>query len=261
MEMDGAHVIDVGEADFPDRVVETSRHTPVVVDFWAGWCQPCLLLSPVLERLAGEYGGRFILAKVDVDANQGLAARFGVRGIPSVKAFRDGDVAAEFVGAQPEDVVRRFLDQVVPSAADERLAEAMTSGSSEEAEAAYREALGLDPGNAGAAAGLARIVLDRGEVDEARTLLASVPADEGVRRLQAEIDLREAAAEPGELGAAARAALSGEPRDALERLLALVRDDGRGDEARRLMLGVFDTLGDDDPLTREFRGLLTSTLF
>ncbi|HEX5949267.1 MAG TPA: thioredoxin domain-containing protein, partial [Actinomycetota bacterium] len=119
--MPNEHVIAVDEADFERRVVEASHSVPVVVDFWAGWCQPCLVLGPVLERLAEEYGGRFTLAKVDVDANQGVAARFGIRGIPAVKAFRDGSVAAEFVGVQPEDLIRRFLDGVVPSPADERV--------------------------------------------------------------------------------------------------------------------------------------------
>jgi len=256
------HVIAVDEPDFEGSVVEASHLAPVVVDFWAGWCQPCLVLGPVLERLADEYGGRFTLAKIDVDANQGLAARFGIRGIPAVKAFRDGQVAAEFVGVQPEDAIRRFLDGVVPSPANERVAQARASSSPKLAEAGFREALALDPSNAEAAAGLARLLLDRGEVDEARALLASVAPEEAVRRLQAEVDLREAGGEPGELGTAARVALSGDHRQALEQLLALVGgDDGRGDEARRLMLGVFDLLGDDDALTREFRGLLASALF
>lgn len=260
--MSAEHVIDVDDEDFEQRVIDASRRGPVVVDFWAEWCPPCRVLGPVLERLAGEYGGRFTLAKVDVDSNQGLAARFGIRGIPAVKAFRDGSVAAEFVGAQPEDLIRRFLDGVVPSPADERVAEARVSGSPDEAEAGFREALALDPSNAGAVTGLARVLLDRGEVEEARSLLASVPADETVRPLLAELDLREAAREPGDLAAAARAALSGDHRRALDRLLALVGEgDGRGDEARRLMLGVFDLLGDHAPLTREFRGRLASALF
>jgi putative thioredoxin len=260
--MSNEHVIAVDEADFERRVVEASRSVPVVVDFWAGWCQPCLVLGPVLERLAEEYGGRFILAKVDVDANQGLASRFGIRGIPAVKGFRDGAVASEFVGVQPEDLIRRFLDGVVPSPADERVVEARASASPDEAEAGFRQALELDPSNAGAVAGLGRLLLDRGDVEEASRLLASAPADEAVRRLQAEVDLREAAGASGDLAAAARAALSGDHRHGLERLLSMVRTgDGQGDEARRLMLGVFDLLGDEDPLTREFRGRLASALF
>ncbi|HYZ11349.1 MAG TPA: tetratricopeptide repeat protein [Actinomycetota bacterium] len=256
------HVIAVDETDFEERVVEASRRTPVLVDFWAGWCQPCLVLGPVLERLAGEYAGRFTLAKVDVDANPGLATRFGIRGIPAVKAFRDGAVAAEFMGVQPEDLIRRFLEAVVPSPADERVAEARASASPEDAEAGYREALAIDPSNVGAVAGLTRLLLDRGETEEARALLATVPVEDGIRSLLAEVELREAAAEHGELAGAARAALSGDHRHALERLLAMVQGgDGGGDDARRLMLGVFDLLGDHAPLTREFRGRLASALF
>lgn len=254
-------IIEVGESDFEARVVEASRHAPVVVDFWAGWCQPCLVLGPILERLAGEYRGRFTLAKLDVDANQDLAARFGIRGIPAVKAFRDGGVVAEFVGAQPEDVVRRFLDRVVPSEADEHVAAGAGASSVEEAETAYRDALALDPANAGAVTGLARILLDRGDVDEARSLLGTVPSDGEVRRLQAELDLREAAGSAGELGAAARATLAGDARGGLDRLLALVPADGQGEAARRLMLGVFAVLGDEHPLTHEYRSRLANALF
>jgi putative thioredoxin len=255
------HVIEVGRDDFEARVVQASRRIPVVVDFWAGWCQPCLVLGPILERLAGQYGGRFVLAKLDVDANQDLASRFGIRGIPAVKVFRDGGVVAEFVGAQPEDVVRRFLDQIVPSEADEQVAAAARAASPEEAEAAYRQALAADPSNAGAVAGLARVLLDRGDVEDARSLVATVPPVGEVRRLQAELDLRDAAAAAGELGAAARAALAGDARTGLERLLVLIRGDGEAEAARRVMLGVFDVLGDEDPLTREYRSRLANALF
>jgi putative thioredoxin len=112
-------VIDVGEADFDQRVLQASEDVPVVVDFWAGWCRPCLVLSPLLERLAEENGGRFVLAKVDVDANPNLSAVFAIQSIPTVKAFVGGEVVAEFIGAQPEDVVRRFVDYLLPSRAVE----------------------------------------------------------------------------------------------------------------------------------------------
>ncbi|HEX2026052.1 MAG TPA: tetratricopeptide repeat protein [Actinomycetota bacterium] len=259
--MAGPHVIDVDEAQFAERVLEASRTTPVVVDFWAGWCQPCLFLSPVLERLAEEHAGRFVLAKVDVDANPTLAARYRVQGIPAVKAFRDGEVVSEFVGAQPEDVVRRFLDSVLPSAADQRAASGREAHSPEEAEAAYREALALDPSHPDAAAGLAALLIDRGDLDESRSVLAAATPTAEIRRVQAELDLRRRASSDGDLGEAARSAVAGDHRSALERLLAAMSDGGDRDSARSLMLQLFEVLGDDHPLTREFRGKLASVLF
>lgn len=259
--MSAEHVLDVDEADFQSRVVDASRQVPVVVDFWAGWCRPCLVLSPILERLAEEYRGGFTLAKVDVDANPELAARFQVQGIPAVKAFVDGEVVAEFVGAQPEDLVRRFIDQVVPSAADQQVAEA-GSASPEKAEEAFRRVLAEDPGHAGAAVGLAELLLARGEVEEAGEILSKVAEDETVRRLRAEIDLRTAASEASTLGAAARAALSGDHRAALEQALAAVANGDQGrNQARELMVRLFAVLGDDHPLTQEYRSRLASALF
>jgi putative thioredoxin len=261
MGMAGAHVIDVQEADFEARVVEASRERPVVVDFWAGWCQPCLFLGPVLERMADEHGGAFLLAKLDVDANPALSSRYGVQGIPAVKAFRDGHVVSEFVGAQPEDVVRRFIESVLPSAADLRAAAGREAASDAEAEAAFREALAHDPSHPEAAAGLAALLLERGDSEEAGSVLSPVPRTPLVRRLQAEIDLRAKAGRGGELGEAARAALDGDPRGALERSLAALSADGNREAARELMVRLFEVLGDDDPLTREYRGKLASALY
>ncbi len=256
--------MDVAQTDFETQVLERSREVPVVVDFWAGWCRPCLVLGPMLEKLSGEYGDRFVLAKVDVDANPALASAFGVQGIPAVKAFRDGRVVSEFVGAQPEEVVRRFLDQVAPDTARlEPARKAEESGALDEAEAAYREALEANPGDEEAALGLARVLLDAGQdLEEARTLLSRIPGRAEAVPLLAEVDLRELSGGTGEAAAAAREALAGDADSALERLLAVVSSHADGDdEARQTMIAIFDLLGDDDPRTRDYRPRLAKALF
>jgi putative thioredoxin len=256
--MSGPHVIDVTEADFESRVLEASHTRPVVVDFWAGWCQPCLILGPILERVAEEHGGRFVLAKLDVDANQQISAAFRIQGIPAVKAFKDGTVVSEFVGAQPEQMVRRFVDALVPSEADELAAS--VPDDPEEAERAYRAALEIEPRHPAASAGLASLLLGRGELEAARTLLSAASPSPEVDRVQAEIELHRSAAEGGELAAAARAAVSGDHRQALERALDALRD-GQRDEARELLVKLFAILGDDHELTREFRPRLAKALY
>jgi putative thioredoxin len=255
--------IDVGQEDFEARVLEASRKVPVVVDFWADWCQPCRILSPILDRLVEEYGGRFVLAKLDVDANPAVAAMFGIQGIPAVKAFRDGEVVAEFVGVQPEDMIRRFLDQVAPDvAALEPARKAEEAGLLDEAERLYREAAAANPNDDQATRGLARVLLARGAEQEARSLLAAVPPDAESRRLLAELHLRELADDGGALGAAAAAAFGGDHRDALDRCLEIIADGGQErDAARETMVAIFDLLGDEHPLTREYRPRLANALF
>src|SRR5438309_9322841 len=142
--MTSAAVMDVSSVTFEADVIAASFQQPVVVDFWAPWCGPCRRLSPLLERLAEDAGGAWVLAKVNVDQNAALATRYGVQGIPAVKGFRDGHVVAEFVGAQPEPAVRRFLEQLAPSAIDRDVAEARhraDGGDLAAAESAFRRAL------------------------------------------------------------------------------------------------------------------------
>src|ERR671914_622923 len=158
-----AKPFDVTDVDFDERVLRRSDEVPVLVDFWADWCQPCHMLAPVIEKAVAAHDGKIELAKLDVDANQATAARYGVRGLPTVKAFRDGRVATEFTGAQPPQVVARFVDSLVPSEADALV----ESGD----EAALRRALEIDPNPPGARRELGRTLLLRGETDEAVELV------------------------------------------------------------------------------------------
>lgn len=281
-------VIDVTEATFAQDVLERSREVPVVVDFWAAWCGPCRMLGPILEKLAVEANGAWVLAKLDVDQAPTLSARYGIQGIPAVKAFKDGRVVAQFVGAQPEPNVRRFLAALAPTEAElliDRAEAHEDQGDWEGAAAIYRQALSTTPDDAAARLGLGRALLLMGQEDEAMVALGrivddiNVGADARALLTQAHL-LREAAAIGGEAGA--RTILADKPHDpaalyglaaalateenfrgALDALLTIVRRDRRwrDDLARQTMLGLFEMLGDADPLTQEYRVRLSQALF
>lgn len=262
-------VFDVTEAEFETRVVERSRELPVVVDMWAEWCGPCRALTPALERAATAREGDVELAKVDIDANQGLAARFGVQGIPAVKAFRDGRVVDEFTGALPAPQVEAFFDRLVPSEAD-RLA---TAGD----EQSLRRALEIDPAQVEAGRELGRLLLRRGDRDEALEVLVPFEHDYTASGLAARArleladgpqlhphatDAEEPAREEDRLEGAFRAWDEGEPGRALDWLqeeVALAGGDRR-DLLRRVMVAIFTELGPDDPLARDHRRRLATTL-
>jgi len=172
------HIVDVNEATFGDEVLQRSFDVPVVVDFWAPWCAPCRTLGPILERAAIEAGGAFRLARVNVDDNPQLSIRFGVQGIPAVKAFRQGEVVSEFVGAQPEPVVHRFLERVAPAEVDAGLVRALGLQAARhwaEAEAAFRDVLAREETNPAASLGLVECLLMQGRGQQAKAALVDFP--------------------------------------------------------------------------------------
>lgn len=281
--------LDVGSADFQEKVLAASHQAPVLVDFWAEWCAPCRILKPILEKLAAEYGGRFILAKLNSDQNQELAARYGVRGIPNVKAFVDGQMVDEFTGALPEAQIRAFIDGLLPSPAEPlRLAarEARARGDADVACSLLTDALQLDPANETVLLDLAEIHIDTQRIEAARAILDALEhrAKETARlgALQARLKLvaAGAGADPAALAAriAAHAgdldarlqlahvlALAHDYRPALEQLLEIVRRDRQWQDqaARKTMLDLFTLLGGNaqyDDLVREFRIQLARTL-
>jgi putative thioredoxin len=267
MEATMDHVVEVTDETFEQVVIEGSKERPVVVDLWAAWCGPCRVIGPILEKVAGERGGAFTLAKVDVDANgvgQALLQAVRSQGIPTVVAFRDGQPVSMFIGAYPEDEVNRFIDALMPTEAELEAEEAeavLETGDTEAAERGFREALAKEPENREAALGLAGLLITRGQVDEAGPLVAKHLPDPDAEALHARIEVMGWAEDgtPGTLASAKRLAAKGRWREALDAMAGALASDR--DEARMAMVTVFTVLGDEDPLVVEFRRRLAAALY
>jgi putative thioredoxin len=245
-------ITDVTEATFERDVVQRSHDVPVVVDFWAAWCGPCRQLTPVLETAIREREPQLDLAKLDTDANQQIANAFQIQGIPAVKAFRDGKVVDEFVGAQPPAMVAKFLDGLVPSEADGLVA----AGGEED----LRRALELEPHRTDAAVALAQMLHERGQSAAALELLGNTTGSYAAEGLAARIRLE---ADP-ELADAFAALDAGDQQRGLDALIAAIAatdDSDRRDDLRRAVVGVLDVLGAEHPLARESRRKLASALY
>jgi putative thioredoxin len=280
-------IIETTTERFETDVIRASMARPVVVDFWATWCQPCRQLGPLLEKLAAELNGRFQLVKVNVDENQEVASAFGVQSIPHVVAVRDGQLVSEFVGVHPEDKLREWLNSFLPSKVDELLKKgfALEQSDPKAALADYREAAALDPKNDAVRVGLARVLLKLNQDDECRKIIADLESrgylEPEAEKVKSQLELRAAAAEAGPLDEARKAAVAS-PNDlslqlkladalavenrhdeALQICLAIVQKDKSelGAEAKKTMLRIFDMLGPGSDLVSTYRRKLATALY
>jgi putative thioredoxin len=279
-------VVDVDEQNFQQEVVERSKTVPIVIDFWAPWCGPCRVLGPILERLADELAGKFVLAKVNVDENPQLAASFGAQSIPLVVAVRDGAIIGDFVGALPEPAIREHLTRWLPSPAEELITRAEASlraGNSSEADALLQQALEINPRADRALYLQAQRLADQNRDDEAQAVLERIapgsPVAQDVDRLAAALRIRRAGggdttalrarveANPDDLDArfelAQMETASGNYQAGLDQYLEIIKRDRayRDDGARKAMLDVFDLLGPGNELTDRYRSELARVLF
>ncbi len=281
-----AHTVDVTTDTFEREVIEASKSTPVVVDFWAPWCGPCRVLKPILEKVASEYDGRFRLAKVNSDENQEIAAAYGVRSIPDVMAFKDGKPVMHFRGAVPESQVRAFIDALIPAPSEierARAAELRETGDLSGAVEALRKAIDLDPANDPARLDLAELLIESKCVDEAEAVLAAaqsnVELDERLATLRAALAFARTAGSASE--AELKAKLATNPadhearfalaslyagstryREALDELLEIVHRarNWKDGEARKQILAIFKLAQSQPELVSDYRRKLASAL-
>ncbi|MBS0206791.1 MAG: thioredoxin [Planctomycetes bacterium] len=280
-------VINITMATFQDEVVQKSMETPVVIDFWAPWCNPCKQLAPILEKLAVEYAGKFILAKINTDEEPQIAQAFGVQSLPTVFALVQGNPVDQFSGVMSEQQIREWLTPILPSPAQQLARDAMALAETDPkgAEAKYREALLLAPTEDSLKICLAQVVLKQGRLEECGTMLDALAArgflEPEAERLKSELEVRLAAAESGGVDEARKAAdaepgnlllrirladayaAASQHRKALEICLEIVKQDfGEArNEAKTTMVKIFDMLGPASELTGEFRRQLATALY
>ena len=232
--------VDATDATFQTDVIDRSMQVPVVVDLWAPWCGPCQTLGPIIEKVVDATGGQVVLVKVNTDENPGIAQAFQVQSIPAVYAIRDGAVVDGFMGAYPEHVVEEFVASLLPSEAEATVASLLAEGT----EGAYRKLLELEPGNEDAIVGLAELLVERGENDQALQFLARIPESDRTRLVAAK--------------ARTHLAPDDDHDPTLTALLDKVKDD---EDARQQYVDILELMGPDDPRTAAYRKKLTARLF
>ncbi len=277
---DSPFVHNVTAEDFQSLVIENSFKQPVLVDFWAEWCNPCQVLIPILTKLADEYNGAFILAKVNSDEQGELAAQAGVRSLPTVKLFVDGQIVDEFMGALPEPEVKKFLDQHIQSESDVVLNDAMLAyqeGREQDALDMLNAALAHDPQNAKLKINIAKLVANQGDLQSARALAETLndeekqqpEAKELITQLKLAQQLQEAG-DPNELEQKLKdnpddldalfqmsniQTASGNYEAAIQMLMKIMQKDRsfKDDAGRKGLIDIFDMLGSDNPLVQTYR--------
>ena len=277
---DSPNVFEVTRDSFQSLVIDKSHEVPVLVDFWAEWCGPCQMQLPVLLKLADDYGGAFVLAKVNTDLERELATRFNIRSIPTMKLFRNGEVVEDILGAQTESALRALLDRHIERESDkirEQALAAERAGDAEAALALLRTAAGQDPDNPRVQLDLARLATQQGQFDEAESVLDALPMDvkdsADAERIRGLLQFARAVADAPELETleaevqahpedpklreqlAARYALAGREEEAMENYLHLLQhhrdyDDNAG---RRGLLAMFALLGNEGELVSRYR--------
>jgi putative thioredoxin len=269
------NIIDVNDSNFEELVIEQSYKTPVVVDFWAPWCGPCQILKPILEKLANEYG--FILAKVNTDENQSVAFQYGVSGIPDVRIFVDGKEVDRFVGALPEDKIREIIEKYIKSETDKLLEQAnmeALAGNLEKAEDIYQKLLQENPNNKKVLLEYAKFLIKKGDLDRANELLNNIKEYEKeyqkAQALKELINFKKYCSELSEdneldklLKEGSCAVLNEDYKNALEKFLKIVQIDKNYKDGigKKAMLTIFNMLGDNHPLTKEYRRQLAMWLY
>lgn len=279
------HVVVIDQNNAQQVLIEESQQRPVLVDFWADWCEPCKTLMPLLEKLADEYQGQFLLAKINADEHQGIAQQLGVRSLPTVMLFKDGQPVDGFVGAQSEKEVRELLGKYLPKPWDalvDKANEALAAGETEQAQDLLKQAYADSGEQLDIALALVAVLIELNRLEQAEQILEGIrlaDRDATWEQLHAQIELKRASARTPEIEAL-EAQLESDPdnlslreqlavqcnnagmhREAMENLIDVLKVDREHGESRRILLDIIASLGKGDPVAVEFQRKLFGLMY